>query len=162
MKIKIYAIGGTIDKVYFDRKNTYQVGDPQVVSILQDSNIDFEFECRAMIHKDSLDMTDADRRKIYDAIAQDPNPMILITHGTDTMIETAKTLLPIRDKTIVLTGSMQPARFKNSDAIFNIGCAVNAVQTLPFGVYITMNGRLFHPQNVRKNAQKNIFETIKQ
>ncbi len=110
------------------------------------------------MQKDSLDMDDSDRQLVHDKIAADLHELIIVTHGTDTMIETAKTLAAIKGKTIVLTGSMQPARFRNSDAAFNIGCAVAAVQTLPHGVYLTMNGQIFKPFSTRKNVDLNRFE----
>ncbi|HCK99396.1 MAG TPA: asparaginase [Candidatus Marinimicrobia bacterium] len=157
-KIKIFTVGGTIDKIYFDKKSTYQVGDPKIVEVLQEANVTVEFETESIMQKDSLDMDESDRQLIYEKILEDPNDLIVITHGTDTMVETAKTLAAIPDKTIVLTGSMQPARFKNSDAMFNIGCAVAAVQTLPHGVYITMNGQIFNPAKTRKNVDMNRFE----
>ncbi len=160
MKIKIFTVGGTIDKIYFDQKNAYQVGDPKIVEVLQEANVTLDFETESIMQKDSLDMTEEDRRIIYDKIASDHHELIVITHGTDTMVETANTLSAIPNKTIVLTGSMQPARFKNSDAVFNIGCAIAAVQALPHGVYITMNGRIFDPFSVRKNVDRNRFETI--
>ncbi|MCK4640006.1 MAG: asparaginase [Candidatus Marinimicrobia bacterium] len=160
MKIKIFTVGGTIDKIYFDQKNAYQVGDPKIVEVLQEANVTLDFETESIMQKDSLDMTEEDRRLIYEKIDVDHHELIVITHGTDTMVETANTLSAIPNKTIVLTGSMQPARFKNSDAVFNIGCAVAAVQALPHGVYITMNGQIFDPLSVRKNVDRNRFEKI--
>ncbi len=159
-KIKIFTVGGTIDKIYFDQKSTYQVGDPEIVGVLREANVDIDIETELIMQKDSLDMTDEDRQLVLSKITADPNVLIIITHGTDTMIETAQTLSIIKDKTIVLTGSMQPARFKNSDAAFNIGCAIAAVQTLPSGVYITMNGKIFDPMKSRKNVALNRFEEI--
>jgi L-asparaginase len=85
---------------------------------------------------------------------------VLITHGTDTMVETAAELRGLEGKTIVLTGALNPARFRDSDAIFNIGCAVGAVQCLPPGVYIAMNGRVWNPEHVRKNRNRNVFEAL--
>jgi len=159
-KIKIYTVGGTIDKIYFDQKNTYQVGDPEIVEVLREANVDLDYETESLMQKDSLDMTEADRQFIRQKVARDPHQWIIITHGTDTMINTAKSLTGIPDKTIVLTGSMQPARFKNSDAAFNIGCAITAVQILPVGVYLALNGRIFDPANTRKNIELNRFEAM--
>ncbi|HOO44886.1 MAG TPA: asparaginase domain-containing protein [Deltaproteobacteria bacterium] len=158
MKIKFFAVGGTIDKVYFDKKSTYKVGEPGVHEILQEANVTFEYECESIMHKDSLDMTRKDRKLVFDRVKADTSRNIVITHGTDTMVHTAKLLKSIPDKVIVLTGSMQPARFKASDAEFNIGTAVAAVQTLPCGVYIAMNGRIFDPDKVEKNWEQNRFE----
>ncbi|MDO9548435.1 MAG: asparaginase domain-containing protein [Candidatus Marinimicrobia bacterium] len=158
--LKIFTVGGTIDKIYFDQKSAYQVGDPKIIEVLQEANVTVEFETETIMQKDSLDMDKNDRQIILEKVSRAPHKQIVITHGTDTMIETAKTLSVIQNKTIVLTGSMQPARFKNSDAVFNIGCAIAAVQTLPSGVYITMNGRIFEPFSTRKNVGENRFEKI--
>jgi len=159
-KIKIFTVGGTIDKIYFDQKSTYQVGSPKIVEVLQEANVTVEFETESIMQKDSLDMDESDRQLILKIISGDPHEWIVITHGTDTMIDTAKTLSVIPNKTIVLTGSMQPARFKNSDAVFNIGCAIAAIQILPHGVYLTMNGMIFDPFSARKNVDMNRFEKI--
>jgi L-asparaginase len=160
MKIKIYTVGGTIDKVYFDRKNTYEVGEPKIGEILKEANVNLEYEISSILHKDSLEMTDEDRQLIFDEIVSDEHRHILLTHGTDTMIQTAKKIKTIPDKVIVLTGAMEPARFKYSDAAFNIGCAVAAVQVLTPGVYIAMNGRIFDPDRVKKNLEQNWFEEL--
>jgi L-asparaginase len=160
VKIRFIAVGGTIDKVYFDRMSAYQVGESALGEMLRDANVTFDYSCESMIHKDSLDMDDKDREEIYDAIEADEDRCIIVTHGTDTMIQTAKKLKGIPDKVIVLTGAMAPARFKESDAPFNIGCAVAAVQSLAPGVYIAMNGRIFDPEKVRKNRDLNRFEEI--
>ncbi|UCD31716.1 MAG: asparaginase [Desulfobacterales bacterium] len=158
MKIKIYTVGGTIDKEYFDRKSQYEVGDPTIGDILKEAYVNFDFSISSILHKDSLDMTDQDRQMVFDRVASDEHQLIVLTHGTDTMIQTAQKLQAIPEKTIVLTGAMAPSRFKSSDAAFNIGCATAAVQILDHGVYIVMNGRIFHPDNVRKNLDRNGFE----
>jgi len=160
MKIKIFSVGGTIDKVYFDRLSEYQIGGPSIRDILENLPLNFEYEIVSLIRKDSLDMSAADRELIYAAVEQDTHERILITHGTDTMIETANALLPISDKVIVLTGAMEPAGFKNSDAVFNIGCAIGALQSRPAGIYIAMNGRIYDPRRVRKNRAAARFEEI--
>ena len=160
MKIKFFTTGGTIDKVYFDAKSEFEVGEPQVREVVENSNVAFEYEIESVLRKDSLDMTDEDRQLVRRRIEAEPCPLVVITHGTDTMIETAKVLCGIPNKTIVLTGSMQPARFRVTDAIFNIGSAIGAVQSLAPGVYIAMNGRVFDPNRVRKNREKNRFEAI--
>ncbi len=162
MKIKIYTVGGTIDKVYFDRKSKFEVGEPKIGELLQESNVNFEYEISSVLRKDSLNMTDQDRQMIFDTIASDKHPYIVVTHGTDTIIQTAKKLNTIPGKVIVLTGAIVPARFKSSDASFNIGCAVAAVQILTPGVYIAMDGRIFDPNRVRKNPGKNWFETVEE
>jgi L-asparaginase len=160
MKLKFFTTGGTIDKVYFDAKSEFEVGEPQVREVVENSNVAFEYEIESILRKDSLDMTDEDRRLVRRRIEAEPCPLVLITHGTDTMIETAKVLCGIPNKTIVLTGSMQPARFRVTDAIFNIGSAIGAVQSLESGVYIAMNGCVFDPNRVRKNREKNRFEVL--
>src|SRR5215472_11459826 len=158
MKIKFFTTGGTIDKVYFDAKSEFQVGEPQVREVVENSDVVFEYEIESILRKDSLDMTGEDRKLVRRRIEAEPCPLVVITHGTDTMIETAKDLNGIQNKTIVLTGSMQPARFRATDAIFNIGVAIGAVQSLAPGVYIAMNGCVFDPHRVRKNREKNRFE----
>lgn len=158
MKIKFFTTGGTIDKIYFDAKSEFQVGQPQVLELIKEANVCFEFEVESILRKDSLDMTDADRELIRSRITADPCPFVVVTHGTDTMVQTGRALAGIPGKTIVLTGSMQPARFRSTDAVFNVGAAIGAVQSLPAGVYIVMNGRVFDPQTTRKNVEKNCFE----
>ncbi|HSN17475.1 MAG TPA: asparaginase domain-containing protein [Gammaproteobacteria bacterium] len=157
-KLRIFTTGGTIDKIYFDAKSEYEVGEPQIGEILREMGVTFPFEITSLMRKDSLDLTDADRETIRRAVAGDASERVLITHGTDTMTETAKALRGIEHKTIVLTGSLNPARFRGSDAIFNIGGAVAAAQTLPPGIYIFMSGRVFDALKVRKNRDKNRFE----
>jgi len=158
MKIKFFTTGGTIDKVYFDAKSEFAVGEPQVREVVENSNVGFEYEIESILRKDSLDITEQDRALVRQRVEAEPCSRIVVTHGTDTMIETAKALVGIPNKTIVLTGSMQPARFRVTDASFNIGAAIAAVQALPAGVYIAMNGRIFDPHKVRKNRAKNVFE----
>ena len=157
-KLLIVTTGGTIDKIYFDEKSDYQIGEPQISLILNAMNVAFEFEVSSVLRKDSLDINDRDRNLIRDVVAASNARHVLITHGTDTMVETAAVLQKLPDKTIVLTGSLNPARFRDSDAIFNIGCAVGAVQSLPPGVYIAMNGKVWDPASVRKNRRENRFE----
>jgi len=160
VKIKIFSIGGTIDKVYFDQLSEYQIGGPSIRDIFGHLTLNFEYEIVSMIRKDSLDMTAEDRAAILEAVRSDPAERVLITHGTDTMVETAKTLQAVKGKVIVLTGAMEPAGFKTSDAVFNVGCAVAAVQTMPPGVYIAINGGVYRPDEVRKNRSQGRFERI--
>ena len=157
-KLLIITTGGTIDKIYFDDKSDYQIGEPQISQILHAMHVAFEFEVSALMRKDSLHMEDKDRKLIRDVVSASEARHILITHGTDSMVETAAVLQNIPDKTIVLTGALNPARFRDSDAIFNIGCAVGAAQALPLGVYISMNGKVWDPAHVRKNRRENRFE----
>ncbi len=160
MQIHIYTTGGTIDKIYFDAKSTFQVGDPQVIDVLREANVTVEYQVTPLMRKDSLELTDADRAQIRAAIVEDVCRHIVVTHGTDTMAITAQALVDIPDKTIVFTGAMQPAKFRMTDAVFNIASAIIAAQTLPPGVYITMNGQVFEAGHVRKNVAENRFEAV--
>ena len=155
----IVTTGGTIDKIYFDDKSDFQVGDPQIGRILEELGVAFRFTVIPIIRKDSLHITEADRDLLRATIAAQSTRHVLVTHGTDTMVDTAKVLAGLDDKTIVLTGALNPARFRGSDAEFNIGTAVGAVQSLPPGVYIAMNGRIWNPLKVRKNVAANRFES---
>jgi len=159
-KLRIFTTGGTIDKIYFDAKSEYEVGEPQIGEILREMGVTFPFVITSLMRKDSLDMTPGDRQLIRKAVLECPEKHILITHGTDTMTETAAALQAIPEKTIVLTGALNPARFRGSDAMFNIGGAVAAVQSLGSGVYIFMNARVFQASKVRKNREKNRFEEL--
>jgi L-asparaginase len=159
-KILILTTGGTIDKVYFDAKSTYEVGPPNIQIVLGELDLAIDYTVRSLLKKDSLEITDQDRDLILQAVAGADEERILITHGTDTMVQTAKFLAKVPGKTIVLTGALTPALFKTTDALFNIGCALGAVQTLASGVYITMNGAVFPHDKVRKNLEKNRFEEL--
>ncbi|HLP03350.1 MAG TPA: asparaginase domain-containing protein [Opitutaceae bacterium] len=158
MLIKVFTTGGTIDKVYFDKLSEFQIGDPQIAEILAPVNPGFEWAVEPVLRKDSLDLTEADRALLRERIAADPAERVLVTHGTDTMRETARALAGIPGKTVVLTGALAPARFRDSDAVFNVGFALACVQTLPAGVYLAMNGTVFNPFHVRKNRSQNTFE----
>ena len=160
MKIKIFTTGGTIDKIYFDQKSEYQVGNPQAKGVLEKANVVVDYEVETILKKDSLDLTNSDRELMRQKVESTPFDKVIVTHGTDTMIKTARELESVSGKTIVLTGSMYPAQFKESDAVFNIGSALTAVQILKPGVYIAMNGRIFTPHSVRKNVELNRFEEI--
>jgi L-asparaginase len=159
-QLLIVTTGGTIDKVYFDDKSDYQVGEPQIGHILEELGVAFRFRVIPIMRKDSLHIEAADRELLRATIAAQEEAHVLVTHGTDTMIDTARVLAAIADKTIVLTGALNPARFRGSDAEFNVGTAVGAVQSLPPGVYIAMNGRVWDPNKVRKNVAANRFEAI--
>jgi L-asparaginase/archaeal Glu-tRNAGln amidotransferase subunit D len=157
-ELLIVTTGGTIDKIYFDDKSDYQIGDPQIGMILRELGVTFRFHIIPILRKDSLHITDEDRELVRATIAAQPARHVLVTHGTDSMVQTGKVLSGIKDKTIVMTGALSPARFRGSDAEFNIGCAIGAVQSLPNGVYIAMNGRIWDPARVRKNVAENRFE----
>ena len=160
MHIQIFSCGGTIDKVYFDAKSEYQVGEPWIVEIFRRANVSFEYSIESLMRKDSLDMDNEDRALIRSRIEASQHQRFLVTHGTDTMPETAQVLSGLSDKTIVLTGSMTPARFEASDAEFNIGFAVGALQVHGPGVYIAMNGCVFSAGQVRKNKKAGRFERV--
>ena len=159
MKVAILTAGGTIDKVYFDALSSYTVGDPQIVRILRDADVRVDTTVETLFRKDSLELTDEDRQRIVARAAEVPADRLLITHGTDTMTLTAEALRAVPQKTIVLVGSLAPACLKASDAEFNVGFAFAAVQLLPPGVYIAMNGQVFPAGQVRKNREANRFET---
>ena len=156
--ISILTTGGTIDKVYFDAKSDYEIGDTLLPELLAEANIHNGYSLRELVRKDSLEMTDEDREVIAGAISQTSAERILITHGTDTMTQTAQALKGVTGKTIVLFGAMQPALMRRSDAIFNLGFAWAAVSLLPEGVYIAMNGEVFEAGAVRKNLEAKRFE----
>ncbi|MEK7496751.1 MAG: asparaginase domain-containing protein [Patescibacteria group bacterium] len=145
MKITFIQTGGTIDKVYPSTEHThgynFEIGDPAFISIIQKINPSFEFDNMSVVKKDSLDFIDADRQIVFDAVVSCKNENIIITHGTDTIYKTAEKLSNIKNKKVILTGAMLPAEFSRSDAMFNIGLAVGAIQTLQsLGIYIALYG----------------------
>ena len=156
--IQIFTTGGTIDKVYFDANSQFEVGTSLLPELLAESNIHDGYRVQELMRKDSLEMTDADRQAVLEAVSASECDRILITHGTDTMPETAAALAKLQGKTIVLIGAMQPARMRRTDALFNIGFAWSAVQLLSPGVYIAMNGEVFEAGTVRKNLKAQRFE----
>lgn len=158
MRVHVLTTGGTIDKVYFDAKSEFQVGPPMIAEVLKEAHVTAEVTVEPVLAKDSLELSDADRQLIRERVVACAAERILITHGTDTMVETARALGGIASKTIVLTGSMQPARFRNTDAVFNVGFALGVVQVLPPGVYLAINGRVFAAARVRKNRDRQRFE----
>ncbi len=159
MSIRIVITGGTFDKQYDEIRGALTFKDTHMPEILRfvRCSVPIELELNQLI--DSLEMRTANRLQVLSSCARAPEERIVITHGTDTMVETAEVLgkekLP---KTIVLTGAMIPYVFSNSDAVFNLGSAITAVQILPHGVYIAMNGRVFSWDDVRKNKAEGIFE----
>ena len=158
MRIRFITTGGTIDKIYFDALSEFEVGDSVVQHILTDGLVDFEYDVVSLFQKDSLEINDEDREQIRKFIADDDATHYIITHGTDTMPETAEVLKDLRDRTIVLTGALTPARFRTTDAVFNVGMAVATVQIAKPGVYIAMSGQVFEAGAVRKNRAENKFE----
>jgi L-asparaginase len=160
MKIAVITTGGTIDKIYFDAADQYSVGEPQIDELLRSANVLAEYEIFPLLQKDSNDLTDEDRRLIQSKVLRVDSTKVLITHGTDTMVQTAQQLAGIEGKTIVLVGSLSPARFRESDAVFNIGFAFSSVQLLPPGVYIAMHGRVFDPRRTIKDLQLKQFREV--
>ena len=156
--IHVFTTGGTIDKIYFDRLSDFEVGAPQVGELLTDANVSFSWDITALMRKDSLDIDDGDRDAIAAAVEDCDASHVLVTHGTDTMLATAERLAGIEGKTIVLTGSMQPAAQRDSDAVFNIGFAIGVLRAETPGVYVAINGQVFHPGSARKNRAQNRFE----
>jgi L-asparaginase len=155
--IDIFTTGGTIDKVYFDALSEFQIGPTSLTQILSDNGVNAPYRVTELLRKDSLDMDDADRQRIFDAVAASEASHILITHGTDTMVLTGRLLSTITGKTIVMTGAMQPWRVRGSDAEFNVGFALAAAQTLPAGVYVAMNGQIFDPLKAEKDRAGSRF-----
>ena len=158
-EILVLTTGGTIDKQYFDALDTYQITDTVVARLIEIARVKHPFRIEELMRKDSLELTDTDRADLGARVAGTALTRVVITHGTDTMTETAKLLAGIKDKTIVLTGALAPARFAESDAAFNLGMAFATAQTAPPGIYITMNGSVFNALEVRKDRGKGMFLT---
>lgn len=156
--LQIFTTGGTIDKVYFDALSEFQVGDSGIGNMLAEANLSYDYEISPLMKKDSLEITNADRDVIKSAIAASNAKNILITHGTDTMADTARFVSDIKDKTIVFTGAMLPATHRATDAVFNVGFAIAAAQLLAEGTYLAMNGKVFDPATVRKDRAAGLFK----
>ena len=159
MTIKLLITGGTIDKQYDELNGKLIFTQSGIGDMLTQGRTRLELSLETVMLKDSLDLDDNDRQKILASCLACDESRIVITHGTDTMVETSQVLAAgIKDKTIVLLGAMVPYQFKNSDALFNLGCAIAAVQTLGNGVYITMNGKVFNYDEVVKNKEAGEFQ----
>ena len=159
MPIRVFNTGGTFDKTYDEISGKLRFGDTHIHEMLQLGRCRLDLAVRTLMMVDSLDMTDADRRLILENCRSTPEERLLVTHGTDTMTETARVLGEARlPKTIVLTGAMVPYAFGSSDGLFNLGSALSFVQALPHGVYVAMNGRCFPWHDVVKNRALGIFE----
>jgi L-asparaginase len=159
--IRLFVTGGTFDKEYDEINGRLFFEDTHLPQMLDLGRCRADVRSRTLMMVDSLEMTDADRELIAHNCADVPERHIVITHGTDTMVETARTLAAkVTGKTIVLTGAMIPIAFGSSDGLFNLGGAITAVQALPAGVYITMNGRVFPWDRVRKNRSTGVFEEV--
>ena len=162
MDIRILVTGGTFDKEYDERNGSLYFKDTHVSEMLKLGRCRIDVQVRTVMMIDSLDMTEADRALIVNHCREAPESRILVTHGTDTMVETARALALANGadngKTIVLTGAMVPYAFGSSDGLFNLGSALSFAQVLPAGVYVAMNGRYFSWEGVRKNRETGVFE----
>ncbi len=157
--IRVFATGGTFDKEYDEIRGRLHFNDTKVPEMLRLGRCLLDVSLRTLMMVDSLDMSDTDRALIVENCRGCEETRIVITHGTDTMVETARDLAAASlDKTIVLSGAMIPYAFGSSDGLFNLGSALSFVQVLPPGVYVAMNGRCFAWDNVRKNRQTGTFE----
>ncbi len=162
MAIRIFITGGTFDKEYNELNGQLYFKDTHMSDLLEMGRSKLPVEIRTLMMIDSLEMTQEDRELIAHQCNQCDEDKIIITHGTDTMSETAKMLAKeVKGKTIVLTGAMIPIKFGSSDGLFNLGSALAFVQTLPEGVYVAMNGRYFNWDNVRKNKETGMFQEVK-
>ena len=161
MSIRIFITGGTFDKEYNELTGKLFFNDSHLPEMLELGRNLVPVEVRTLMMVDSLEMTADDRNLIAEHCTKSPETKIIITHGTDTMAETAQLLAKtIKEKTIVITGAMIPYKFGSSDGLFNLGSAMAFVQTLPAGVYVSMNGRYFNANNVRKNKLTGVFEEV--
>ncbi len=159
--IRLFVTGGTFDKEYDEIHGTLQFGDTHLPEMLDMGRCRLDVNVRTLMMVDSLEMTAADRDMIARNCRDVPERHIVITHGTDTMVETARVLAAsVPEKTIVLTGAMIPIAFGSSDGLFNLGGSLTAVQVLPPGVYIAMNGRISPWNDVRKNRDTGVFEPL--
>ena len=156
--IKILTTGGTIDKIYFDATSEYEIGEPTIPHIFNEVGVHVNYELISLMRKDSLELNDDDRALIRKSCEESKQDEILITHGTDTMCETAEYLMGIAGKTIVITGALSPASFRITDAVCNVGLAMGAAQSKGSGVYIAMSGELFEAGKVWKNRKAGKFE----
>ncbi len=159
--ILVLTTGGTIDKNYFDALSEYQITDSGIPALLREARVALPFRVVELMRKDSLELTDADRALIASAAREAPESRIVITHGTDTMTDTAKVLAAaVPGKTMVLTGALSPARFAETDAHFNLGMAFAAAQTAAPGVWITMSGEVFDGLKVIKDRAAGKFVSV--
>ncbi len=162
MSIRIFITGGTFDKEYNELSGQLYFNDSHLPEMLDLGRNLVPVEIRTLMMVDSLEMSPQDRELIADHCTKSKEDKIIITHGTDTMAETAQLLTQkVSGKTIVITGAMVPYKFGSSDGLFNLGSALAFVQTLPAGVYVVMNGRCFNGNNVKKNKQTGVFEELK-
>jgi L-asparaginase len=156
----ILTTGGTIDKNYFDALSAYQIVESGIPDLLREARVALPHRVEEVCRKDSLELTDADRAEILRRVSAAAEARIVITHGTDTMTETARALAGLSGKTIVLTGALSPARFAETDAPFNLGMAIATAQVAPPGVYIAMSGQVFDGLKVRKDRAAGQFVAV--
>ena len=156
--LAILTCGGTFDKVYHDALSEYTIGATCVPEILAEAGMRDHWELIEVMRKDSLEMDDADRQTLRQAAMACSALHLVIIHGTDTMVDSATALADIPDKTLVFTGAMTPARFRQTDAMFNTGFAIAAALTAPTGVYVAMGGQLYRHDQVKKNRAQGCFE----
>ena len=162
MSIRVYVTGGTFDKQYNEIDGTLSFNETHVEHVLDRGRCKLDVKVEVLMMIDSLDMEAADRARIVAAFAHCAESQVVITHGTDTMVETAREIAAAGlGKTVVLTGALIPFAFGSSDGLFNLGSALSFVQLLPPGVYVAMNGRWFPWDNVRKNRELGVFEAIR-
>lgn len=162
MCIRIFVTGGTFDKEYDEIKQILFFKETHINEVLKNGRCKVDTEVRTLMMVDSREMTEEDRQVILNNCKKVKENKIIITHGTDTMVETAEYIAKAKlNKTIVFTGAMIPYRFGSSDGLFNLGAAFGFVQALPPGVYVAMNGRIFNWDNVRKNLKTGVFEELK-
>lgn len=160
-RIRIFVTGGTFDKEYDELRGTLYFKQTHLPEMLQLGRCRLDVAIETLMMMDSLDMTEAERSRIVASCRDCDETCIVVTHGTDTMVDTARALAHgVTGKTIVLTGAMVPYAFGSSDGLFNLGSALSFVQVLPTGVYVAMSGRWFHWDNVRKNREAGTFETL--
>lgn len=158
--ILVLTTGGTIDKAYFDALSEYQIVESGIPALIEQARVALPIRVMELMRKDSLELTDADRALIAAAVREAPETRVVITHGTDTMTETAKALADIPGKTVVLTGALSPARFAETDAPFNLGMAFATAQIAAPGVWIAMSGQVFDGLKVRKDRAAGKFVAI--
>ena len=159
MEITFITTGGTIDKDYPKKLEGYafEISDPAIVRILERVNPSFKYRMNLLLTKDSLEITEEDRELILEICKTTPDNKIIITHGTDTMLETAQKLSEVQNKVIILVGSMRPERFADSDADFNLGCAIGAINVLEKGIYIAMHGRVYAWDKCKRDPETGQF-----
>ena len=161
MSVRVFVTGGTFDKEYDELSGKLYFRNTHVDEMLRLGRCGLDVDVETLMMVDSLEMTEAQRALIVDACRQCQENHIVIAHGTDTMVETARAIADgVRDKTVVLTGAMVPYAFGSSDGLFNLGSALSFVQSLPTGVYIAMNGKSFPWDDVRKNREAGVFERL--